>query len=162
MILKFIYTLFIGFLLATFIGVGIASFHPAPKRPEPPISIKYEQPSCEALKDCVALQELKTEQENFDKAQKKYENKAEKYNRDVSIISIIFALIFLIISLTLFKKILLIADGLLLGSVFTLNYSIIRGFNSGDNMYRFIIVSIGLIISLFLGYIKFIKSPLKR
>jgi len=150
--------LFIGFLLATFIGVGIAAFYPSPKRPEPPLSIKYQQPSCEELKDCAALEQLKTEQENFDQSMKIYDVKEQKYNRDVSIISIIFALIVLIISLTLFKKILLIADGLLLGSVFTLIYSIIRGFNSGDSMYRFVVVTIGLAVSLFLGYTKFIKS----
>jgi hypothetical protein len=67
----------------------------------------------------------------------------------------------LIISLTLFKKILLIADGVLLGSVFTLIYGIIRGFNSGNNIFRFIVVSIGLAVSLFLGYIKFIKTSKK-
>jgi hypothetical protein len=150
--------LFIGLLVATFIGVGIAAFHSGPKMPEPPISIKYQQPSCEQLKNCTDLQKLIKEQVSYDKSMKVFESKSKLYNRDVSVISIVFALITLVISLTLFKKILLIADGLLLGSVFTLIYSIIRGFNSGDNMYRFIIVSIGLIVSLFLGYIKFIKS----
>jgi len=138
--LRFLYVLFIGLLLATFIGVGIAAFHEGPKMPEAPISIKYQEPNCAQLKDCQALQELKTEQKNFDDLMKIYESDSKTYNRDVSIISIISALLMLIISLTLFKKILLIADGVLLGSVFTLIYGIIRGFNSGNNIFRFIVV----------------------
>jgi hypothetical protein len=39
----------------------------------------------------------------------------------------------------------------------TLIYSVIQGFGTEDNMFRFLVVSAGLFISLVLGYIKFIK-----
>lgn len=162
MVLRFVYILFTGVLLATFVGVGIAAFYPSPKTPEPPVSVKYAPP-CESAKDEATSQKIRQEQEEFDKVFKAYERQNEKYNRDVSIISLAAAILILIVSLTLFKKILILADGLLLGGVLTLIYSIIRGFGSGDNMFRFIVVSAGLIIALFLGYIKFIKpTAVKR
>jgi hypothetical protein len=52
----------------------------------------------------------------------------------------------------------MIADGILLGGVFTTIYGIIRGLMSEDTKFRFIIVTVGLIIALVLGYIKFIKN----
>lgn len=156
MVLRFVYIIFIGVLLATFVGVGIAAFYPGPKAPEPPVSIKYAPP-CESFKDEASSQKIRQEQEEFDKVFKAYEEQAEKYNRDVSIASLLAAILILVVSLTLFKKILLIADGLLLGGVLTLVYSIIRGFASGDNMFRFLVVSAGMVIALFLGYIKFIQ-----
>jgi len=156
MVLRLVYTFFIGVLLATFVGVGIAAFYPGPKAPEPPVSVKYAPP-CESFKDEVASQKIRDEQEEFDKSMRVYQTQSEKYNRDVSIASLLAAILILIVSLTLFKKILLIADGLLLGGVLTLIYSIIRGFGSGDNMFRFLVVSAGMVIALFLGYIKFIQ-----
>lgn len=155
--IKFVYTLFVGILLSALVGVGIAAFYPSPKGPETPSLIKYGQPSCEELKDETISQQIRQEQEKFDKNMTAFQAENEKYSRNVSIIAIIAAILILIISLTFFKKILVIADGLLLGGVLTLIYSIIRGFGSGDNIFRFFVVSAGLIISLLLGYIKFIK-----
>lgn len=155
MILKYIYIVFIGVLLTTFIGVGIAAFYPGPKRPEPPAILQYC--SAEIIKDGKLSQEFRSEEEKFDKEVKIYETKAQRYNRDVSVISLATAILILIASLIFFRKIYLIADGLLLGGVLTLVYSIIRGFSSQDDKFRFIVVSVGLVISLVLGYLKFIK-----
>lgn len=160
--IKFVYTLFVGILLAALVGVGIAAFYPGPKTPEPSLSMKYGQP-CETLKDETASQQVRQEQEEFDKKMVAFQEQNKKYSRNTSIIAIIAAILILIISLTLFKKILIIADGLLLGGVLTLAYGIIMGFGSGDNIFRFFVVCVGLIVSLFLGYIKFIKpTPSKR
>lgn len=160
MILRYIYIVFIGVLLATFVGVGIAAFYPGPKQPEPPSLLKYC--SLETAKGEKLSQEFKTEQEKFDKEVKIYEEKDQRYSRNVSIISLSAAIIILITSLTLLSKIYLIADGVLLGGVLTLFYSLIRGFNSQDEMFRFIVVSVGLVVSLTLGYLKFIKPPKKK
>lgn len=160
MILRFVYTIFIGVLIATFVGVGIAAFYESPKFPEPPASLKLaEMIGC---KDPTVIPNLKKDQEEHDKQFKAFEEKMEVYNRNVSIASLIAAILILVISLTFFRKILLIADGLLLGGVLTLIYSIARGFGSGDNKFRFIVVTFGLAISLILGYIKFIKPAKNR
>ena len=159
MTLKLLYTLLIGIFVAVFVGVGIAAFYPQLKYPEPPTSMKYGY--TEPEKDGKISEEAKVEMEKYDQEQKDFQIKSQNYNRNVSILALVFSIVIVVISLTLFKKIYLIADGLLLGGVLTLLYSVIRGFGSDDNMFRFIVVSAGLIISLFLGYVKFI-APMEK
>ena len=96
-------------------------------------------------------------EKEFAQAQEKYMEESKPYNRNVSIISLVASIIILVLSLTLLTKIRMIADGILLGGVFTTTYSIIRGFSSGNAQFRFLIVIIGLIIALALGYLKFIR-----
>lgn len=157
MILKFIYTLFIGILLSLFVGFGIAAFYEKPKYPEPPISLRYATPIYPEAKESTYSAQITKDQIRQEKVQQEFQKKLEIYNRNVSVIGLIAAIIYMVISLMLLKKLLLISDGLLLGGVFTLLYSIGRGFATNDNKFQFLTVTIGLIISLILGYIKFIK-----
>lgn len=160
MVLKLIYTFLIGIFLAVFVGVGIAAFYPGPKFPEAPAIVKYGSP--EIIKGGEQSAETKELIEKFDKEEREYQTKSQIYNRDVSVYALIASIIIVIASLTLFRTILLIADGLLLGGVLTLIYSVIRGFGTNDNMFRFVVVSFGLFISLILGYVKFIQPAKKH
>lgn len=162
MVLKLVYTIFIGVLLAIFVGVGIASFYPGPESPETPLLIELYKPPTEPICDPTISAQLEKEQKEFNEVLKTFEEKMEKYNRDVSIISLVAAILVLIISLTLFRQILIIADGLLLGGVITLLYSVARVFGSGNDKLRFLIVSVGLAVSLILGYLKFIEPSKKK
>lgn len=157
MVLKVVYTLFIGVLLAIFVGVGIAAFYPQPEYPETPLLIELYNLPTEPICDPTISAELEKEQKEFNEVLKTFGEKMEKYNRNVSIISLVAAILILIISLTLFRKLLIIADGLLLGGVITLLYSVVRVFGSGDDKLRFLVVSAGLVVSLILGYLKFIE-----
>ena len=160
MILKYIYTLFVGILLALFVGVGIAAFYPQPKQPEYPASLGFAPPTeypKGATPSSQTSSQFQAEQENFDRAQKIYQESQQQYQRTVSIIALSAAIIFLILSLTLLRNFLVITDGILLGGVFTLIYSIIRGFQTTDTLFRFLVISIGLAAALTLGYSKFIK-----
>jgi len=65
MVLRFVYIVFIGVLLATLVGVGIAAFYPGPKAPEPPLSIKCQTLPCENLKDEATFQKIRQEQEEL-------------------------------------------------------------------------------------------------
>ena len=156
MILKYIYTVFLGVLLATFVGVGIAAFYPEPKYPEYPFAPQRIY-SPDEQKDSTKAAEMQKQDAEYQKVSKEFQDLSEKYNRNTSIIALTAAIIILIVSLTLVKNLVFIADGVLLGGVLTLLYSIARGFGSQDNMFRFFVVSIGLIIALVLGYLKFIK-----
>ena len=156
MILKIIYLIFIGVLFAVLVGVGIAAFYPEPKPPEYPSALKIPR---EGGLNQPVFEELKGEQEEYDRLEKAFRQNLEIYNRNVSIIAIVASIITLVVSLTLFKKLFLIADGLLLGGVLTILYSIIRGFGSGNNKFQFIIVAIAFIVALILGYIKLAKPP---
>ena len=161
MVLKSIYTLFIGVLVALFIGLGIAAFYVQPKMPEYPASLKYSTPIGSPQNASVSA-DFQQNQEKYDNQLKDFDNKSQVYNRTVSVIALAAAILILILSLTLVKNLYLISDGLLLGGVFTLLYSIVRGFNSNDDKFRFVVVSIGLIVSLVLGYIKFIRTAEKK
>lgn len=149
--IKFIYTIFLALLIALFIGFGIDAFYPAPEAPSYPFEIEQVKPGCE--------EDLETQASRieYNKDQEDFIEKTKTYNRNVSIIALISAIIVLIISLTLLAKIKMIADGILLGGVFTTLYSIIRGLMSESSQFRFLIIAIGLVIALILGYIKFLR-----
>jgi len=151
MILKLIYTLFLGLLVALFVGLGIDAFYDGLKAPDYPMSIETAKP------DCPENPEIKATREKYEAEQKIYQQEFKSYSRNVSMIALVAAIIILVASLTLFSKIKMIADGILLGGVFTTAYSIIRVLMSEDSKFRFLIVTIGLIIALVLGYIKFVR-----
>lgn len=151
MILKLIYTVFLALLIALFVGLGIDAFYTGPVAPDYPAELNLQKT------DCGNYEQLKTTQEKFDRDQKDFMEKSKIYNRNVAIISLISAIIILIASLSFLAKIKMIADGILLGGVFTTAYSIIRGLISEDAKSRFLIVTAGLIIALVLGYIKFLR-----
>lgn len=157
MILKYIYTVFLGVLLATFVGVGIAAFYPEPKYPEfPPIFPRTTKTLVE-VEDSTSSAVLRKQEEESYRISQEFQKLSQEYNKNVSIMSLVGAIAILLVSLTLVRNLTYIADGVLLGGVLTLLYSIVRGFGSQDNMFRFFVVAIGLAIALILGYIKFIK-----
>ena len=149
--IKFIYTIFLALLIALFVGLGIDAFYPGPKAPQYPFELDQVKQGCEQT---IEQQTLAKE---FNQAQTKYMEESKPYNRNVSIISLVASIFILILSLTLLNKIKMIADGMLLGGVFTTLYSIIRGLMSDNSQFRFLIVTVGLIIAFALGYIKFIR-----
>ena len=156
--IKIIYTFFIGVLLAIFVGVGIAAFYPEPKQPERPMLLKLYKLPTDPSADPAILAQIQEAQEQYDVVMETYTEQLNHYNRDVSIISLVSAILILILSLTLTRKLLVVADGLLLGGVITLLYSVVRVFGSGDDKLRFGIVTVGLAISLLLGYLEFTKK----
>ncbi|MBU2219057.1 hypothetical protein KKG15_00995 [Patescibacteria group bacterium] len=152
MIIRLIYTMFLALLIALFVGLGIDSFYPGPKAPQYPAELDAVRQGCEETAEQKALRK------EFNQDQNKFQEESRPYNRNVSIISLIAAIIILISSLTLLSKIKMIADGILLGGVLTTMYAIIRGLMSDNSQFRFLIAAIGLIIALVLGYIKFIRQ----
>lgn len=156
--IEIIYTFFVGILVAVFVGVGIAAFYEEPKSPEYPTRLKVYSTPVNVDTPSTASAELIAEQKKYDAKIKIYEEKMNDYNRNVSIIALIAAIILSSISITFFKNLKVIADGLLLGGVITLLYSVVRIFGSGDDKIRFVVVSIGLFVALVLGYRKFITN----
>jgi len=151
--LKSIYTLFLALLIALFVGLGIDSFYHGPESPKyPSLPISAKQVGCEQT-----IEQQRIDKE-FSKMQDDYTKELKKYNQNVSLLSLIASIIILVVSLTFIAKIKMIADGILLGGVLTTMYSIIRGIMSDSSQFRFLIVTVGLIIALVLGYVKFIKT----
>src|SRR5262245_16343899 len=121
-----LYTVFLGLLIALFVGVGIAALYPGPKAPDYQV---VETPA----KDTPAPDSAKRIRESERQA-KQYQLDSEDYNRNVSLLALGAAVILLAFALTVLRRVEILGDGLTLGAVFTLIYSIIRGFGSGDNL----------------------------
>lgn len=151
MVIK-LYTLFLGLLVALFVGVGTAALYPGPTAPQYP---GPTTPAGPAAPDATRVNQ------QFQQAQIAYEAQTKTYDRNVSIIALIASIILLALGLTLFKTVPLMGDSLTLGAVFTLVYSIFRGFSS-DNLFRFLVVAAGLAMAAYLGYIKFVRPPKHR
>lgn len=155
MIIKYLYSFFLAVLLVTFVGVGIAAFYKAPKHPEYPIEAEpYATKPMESTTESAQMREKRI---NFELKSREYQKQNEIYNKNVSTIAVIASLLILVVSVSFLSKIMYLSDGLLLGGVFTLIYSVFRGFSAGDEIYRFIVVTIGLIVAIFLGYWKFVR-----
>jgi len=149
--IKPIYTLFLALIIALFVGLGISTFHPGPTAPKYPTELENVENCCEETPEQQALRI------DFNQKQDQFEEEFKAYSREVSIVSLIAAIIILVLSLTLLARIKMIADGILLGGVFVTLYGIARGLMTEDPQFRFIIVTVGLIVALVLGYIKFIR-----
>lgn len=146
--IKYIYTLFLGFIIALFIGLGINTFYEGPTEPRYPVELSnYKQEELTS--------QQRTEQRKYDVAMSAYMEKYQDYSRNVSIIALVSAVILLTIGLTLERMRFAtrsISDGIVLSSVFTLIYSIIRGFISTDTKLTFVVVTVGVALSIYLGY----------
>lgn len=148
--LRIIYTFFLGILLAFFIGVGINTFYVPPAEPKYPIELNTygKEPT----------KEQAARQLEFDKKNEKYQEQLKPYNRNVSIMTLGAAIVLLAVSLLLQKRIQALPDGIMLGGLFTLLYSIGRGFASEDSKYVFIMITIGLIGVIYLGFQRFVHD----
>ena len=153
-ILRLIYTIFVGVLIAIFIGVGINTFYTPPKAPEPPVELTNvnKEPTSEE----------KAKEQEFEKQNRAYMEQMKPYNRNVSIVTLVAAVVLMGSSLLLQKRIKLIADGVMLGGLFTLFYSLGRGFASENNRYVFLATTVGLAFTIYLGYSRFVKNQSQK
>lgn len=152
-ILSAIYTLFLGLLIALFIGVGVDTFYPGPNAPEYPASLS-------SYNGKTMTPEQEKAQREFDIKMNQYNKEMMPYNRNVSIIALSAAIILLVASIVFERRIKIISNGVMTGSFFTLIYGIGRGFASQDSKYVFVVVAVGLVIVIYLGYRYFIREHL--
>lgn len=149
--LKVVYSFFLGLLLAVFVGMGVATFYQAPKAPEYPVVLETGKNPDEYTA------EQRAADDSYQAAYRDYMESADDYDRNVAIVVLAAAVVLVVFGLALHAKTDVIADGLLLGGTFTLLYSIIRSFATDDPKYTFLVASAGLIITMVVGYYKFIK-----
>lgn len=151
--IRYIYTFFVGLFLAIFVGMGIAVFYEAPKPPDQPSwysqNLGKEGPN----------ETQQAEEKVYMAKQKDYDKQMWHYNKNVSIIVLSAAVIILAVALLLAERLGLVADGLLLGGIFTLLYGIGRGMATDSNKFRFAIATVGLAVTILLGYVKFLRAP---
>jgi len=155
-LMKILYAIILGVMLAFFVGLGIEAFYPTEKYPEMPIELQYGEKIPASTPQNEATLQL---QKEYEQTVKEYQARNETHARNVSIMAVVAAVLYLTLSLTILTRTnSIFSDGFLIGSLLTLLYGIARGFETNDNKFRFIIVTIGLAIALALGYIKFVRQ----
>lgn len=152
--LNTLYALAIALLVVAFVGFGISAFHPEPEYPEPPPELQFEGFSTEEgpTDDEKKLMIEQREQEEA------FQERLSDYNRVVSSVSIGLAVVLLVGSLLWISGVPVIGDGLTLGAVFTLFYGLIRALMTQDETFRFVAVTVGLVVVLALVYWRFVRS----
>lgn len=153
--LRVLYAFFVGLMLAIFVGVGIDAFYPQPESPRFPEVLNTPTP--DKIDPMLSDAQLDARRE-YDRELEEYRVKSSTYNRNVSIIVLVAAVVFVTVSLLFDRRIQVIADGILLGGVFSLLYSIGRSFAAADSQYTFVVVTVGLVLAIALGYYRFIRQ----
>ena len=139
--------------MALFVGVGIDTFYEKPEKP------KYSGSSTPVRTTLdKTTQTVGVSKEEYQKKNEEYREGIKVYNRNVSIVAIVASVMVVAISLLLLTVPVVIADGLLLGGMGTLLYGLIMGFQGDSNIFRFVVVSMGLAIVLFVSYFRFLKK----
>jgi len=145
-VFRIIFTVFVGLMTAFFVGFGIDAFYPEPQYPQ-------------AINDLYNLIANKTptaaEQAQIAALEQAYQNDIQAYNRIVTIVVTIAAVIYLGLSILLEAKNRVMANGVMLGGLFTLLYGAARGLGSQDSMITFITVGIGLAAVVLIGLRRF-------
>lgn len=155
-VFKLVYTFILGVTIAVFFGIGISAFYEEPRAPEYPgmtADYKMSQPT-EA-----ELAKQREIQRQFDTKQKAYESTRKEYNRNVSVILLALAVLAVVVAFVAAPKVTFLSDGILLGGLFTLLYSIVRGLSADDNKFLFVIATVSVVVVLFLGYRRFLAVP---
>ena len=145
-VFRIIFTVFVGLMIAVFIGFGIAAFFPQPVYPQA-ITDLYNTMATKV--PTAAEQAQITEMENA------YQLAQQAHSRIVTIIVTVSAVILLGLSLLLEKKNRVLANGVMLGGLFSLLYGAAMGLGTQDAMSSFIAVGVGLAAVVFIGVRRF-------
>ena len=177
MVIKILYCIFLGALVVLFVGWAMAAWYPTPQwETEYPGVPEYytsepSPPSAEELKLLspsdrrARVQEYKADHKAYEAWQKKHDElqkdlsrKVEKQGRNVALISLLFSVVVTAIGVGFSNRLPVISEGLLLGGLFTLIYSIGWSFVRAPKI-AVLPVGVGLIVMIALGYKRFVRKP---
>jgi hypothetical protein len=163
--LQLIFAFFLGLMVTAFIGVGVYTFHGPPGDPadDPTRELRDQQ---QAIRDARGPEGL-TEEQQTELARLGDEIRAmderaresqQSWARTTSIVLIILATMVMGVSLIRADQLPVINNGLLLGGVFTMLYGTGWTLASGDSQLRFWVMAFALLITLALGYVRFVRE----
>ena len=134
--LRVLYSIGLGIIIVLFVGLGIATFYPAPE-----------------LSSLVGL-DAAARQAAIDANQ----SAMHDYNRNVTIAALVSALVILGASIWTESRKPLFAGGFLIGGLLTLIYGLMRGLTSGVTAVAFFSVAVGLFVVVYLGHQRFFSA----
>jgi uncharacterized membrane protein (DUF106 family) len=163
--LQTIFSFFLGLMVLAFVGVGVNTFYPQPsetnqkqmqeiQRKISAFDMKTSNRSLTATEQ-IAMTRLQDQQNAL---QDKTDAEMKKWARNTSIILVIFATLVMGISLVRSEQLRVISNGLLLGGLFIMLYGVGWVIFSGNSTARFVVILFALVVTLGLGYVKFVRQ----
>ncbi len=172
MVIKVLYCIFLAVLVVLFVGWAMTALYPKPDwESEYPGVPQYEmppdKPTAEELQGLSAAQKraklrdyetslkrYEVEEEKREELRKALSDKTERRARNVALLSLLTSVLVMAVGVGFASSLPVIAEGLLLGGLFTLIYSI--GFTFAHSPRIAVIpVGVGLIVTIALGYKRF-------
>ena len=161
--LRTIFSFFLGLMVTAFIGVGVYTFHPPQTESDLQIKDLYHQeqtirdsrsPDELTAADREQIKELDNERDELREAAREVQT---AWGRSTSIILILFATLAMAVSLLRADQLPVISNGLLLGGVFTMVYGVGWIIATNTSIARFVVMTVALVITLALGYVRFVR-----
>lgn len=162
--LQTLFAIFLGLMVTAFVGVGVYTFYPSPDAhyrdritslDRQQQAIRNSRPE-NALTPADRAQIQKVTDER-NRVQDTSRAATEAWGGRTSIILVALATLAMAISLTAAAQLPVISNGLLMGGVFTMLYGVGWVIVSGTSTTRFIVMSFALVITLALGYVRFVR-----
>lgn len=168
--LQTIFSFFLGLMVLAFIGVGVNAFYQSPDqrfsdqeqklfREQQDISGPKGDPSLLSSADRAKYNAV---QDRIDALQKERQVATEVWARNTSIVLVLFATLVMGVSLVRAEQLRVLSNGLLLGGLFTTLYGTGWVVFSGSSTARFFVVLFALIVTIGLGYLKFVRGRAAR
>lgn len=166
--LQTIFAIFLGLMVTAFAGVGLYTFYPSPDQAftERVLALNRQEL---AIRNAVAPDELSADdrrriqqiQDELARIEDTQRGARERWGRRTSIALIALATLAMVLSLVRGVQLPAISNGLLLGGVFTMVYGVGWIIVTDGSMARFFVVTAALAITLALGYLRFVRSPVR-
>jgi hypothetical protein len=162
--LRTIFSFFLGLMLVAFAGVGVYTFYPPPDEFNTQIRelnrreemIRDSRPADQLTEeDRAEIREVNQERYALQDASREAQR---PWGRTTSIILMVTATLAMAVSLIRADQLPVISNGLLLGGVFTMLYGVGWIIATDVSKARFVVMAIALVITLALGYLRFVRS----
>jgi hypothetical protein len=162
--LRTIFSFFLGLMFTLFVSIGVYTFHPPPAKYDAQIKelkqneqeIRASRPSSElTAEEHEQIQDLSRQRMELADAN---EEARKPWLLSSSIILIVFSTLALVVSLVRSEQLHVISNGLLLGGVFTMLYGVGWIAFTGVSVVRFGVMTIALVITVGLGYVRFVRQ----
>jgi len=167
--LQVIFSFFLGLMVVALVGVGTNTFLPSPAEEyDRQIQELYHQIDSYHVKTSSDAELTPAEQAEYQAIQDEILELSQAsdlatrdWARTSSIVLVIFATLVMSISLIRAEQLRVLSNGLLLGGIFTMVYGAGWAVFSGSSPIRLAVITFALIMTIGLGYLKFVRGRRK-
>ncbi len=161
--LQTIFSFFLGLMVLAFIGIGVNTFYTEPDFNSPEMEKLYREQDRLYRGDDGKMtpeddERLAEIQEELEVLNTEAEQVRNDWARNTSIVLILFATMVMGVSLIRSEQLRVISNGLLLGGLFTMVYGVGWIIFSGESVARFVVIVFALLVTLALGYLRFVRG----